>query len=94
MAAENVDYEFQLVEALGSRKKWFSAEDFGEDATHGPDIDRGSIVVATEEEFGGSVPTGDYVFGHKLFATLASSCQPEIAYFELAIGVDQEVSGF
>ena len=66
LAAKDADDEFELVEAFSAGKEWFSAQEFGEDAPDGPNVDRGAVVFATEEKLGGPVPPGDHVFGHEL----------------------------
>jgi len=42
-------------------------DDFGEDASGGPDVDGGSVFGGSEEEFGGSVPEGDDLVGEFSF---------------------------
>lgn len=93
LAPQRVDDQLQLVEALRPGEHGLPPEDLGEDAAHGPDVDRGPVVVAREQQLGGAVPARDHVLGHKLPVALAGPREPEVAYLQVAVGVHQEVSG-
>lgn len=64
---DEVEDEFELIHVGLSREEGAAEDDFGEDASGGPDVDGGSVFGGSEEEFGGSVPEGDDLVGEFSF---------------------------
>ena len=62
-----------------------------ENATDGPDIDLGVVVLLEEDEFGRAVPARDDVFSHHIGVLLHSTRETEVADGEVAVAVDQDV---
>ena len=62
-----------------------------ENATDGPDIDLGVVVLLEEDELGRAVPARDDVFSHHIGVLLYATRETEVADGEVAVAVDQDV---
>lgn len=71
------------------RKKWLPLQHFSEDASCTPNINMFVISLACKHGFRGPVVSGGNVARHLRFL---NSRQPKIAYLEIAVLIDQDVS--
>lgn len=80
-----------------AREKGHAAEDLGEDAADGPDVDALVVGVPSEEDLGRAVPAGGDILGEVAFVgdvVDEGSGEAEVADLDFAVGVDEEVFGF
>jgi hypothetical protein len=89
--AEDVDDELELVQALGSWEDRLAAKQLREYAPHRPDVNGRAVVVAAEQQLGCPVPAGHHVLRHELALGVVRAGEPEVAYLQVTVCVDQEV---
>lgn len=61
---ERAEDGLELVHVAFPGKVWGAKHELSEDAADGPDVDRGGIVSAAEQELWGAVPSGMLVRRH------------------------------
>ena len=94
---KQINYKPNLVKVIVTREKNLPVEEFSEDATDRPDIDRLGVLLASDQQLGRTVPTSRDVFRHLieiLGVRAAESGKPKVTDFYLAIGVDENVARF
>ena len=84
-STQHGDRTLNLIEIIISGEKWCSAQKLGENAADGPDIKGVGVVAGVQNDFWGSVPSGDDVFGESCGRLFVASGQTKIANFEVAI---------
>ena len=75
-----------------------SAQELGEDAADGPDVDARAVRLVLDEQLGRAVPARHHVLseGRLLDALLGgvdAAREPKVANLEVAVLVDEEVAG-
>ena len=91
--AEDGDGSLNLIQVVIARKQRSPAKKLREDAANGPDVEGVRVVRRVEDDFGRSVPSGDDVLGQRGRGLLVAASQTEVADFEVAVLVEQEVAG-
>jgi hypothetical protein len=74
-----------------------AAEHLSENATHTPHVNRFGIFLESQHNFRSAIPSCCDVFGHEpriIFGRSCRSGQAEIADFQIAVCVEQEIRGF
>ena len=90
--AEHLQDEVELLDVVTSWEERFATEELAKDAANGPDVDGGAVHLLADEKLGGTVPAGDDVLGLEAkFAIFAG--EAEVADFEVAVGIEEEVGG-
>ena len=80
-----------------SREQGLAAQHLGQDASDAPHIDRLGVFFERQHDFRGPVPPGGDVFGHESRIIVGARRGPretEIADFQVAIGIQQQVGRF
>ena len=97
--AEDVEDERELMVVVPAGEKGFPREHLGQDAADAPDVDRFCVLLEGEHDLGRAVPPRRDVFGHEAclgprrFRRLHRPGEAEVAHFEVAVGVEEEVGG-
>lgn len=68
----------ELVTVVHSSKKWLSVYDFSKDASNGPYIDRGGVVLGTKEDVRGAIPQSHNLVSEVLHRDTKGTGQTEI----------------
>mmetsp|Transcript_39239 Transcript_39239/g.103439 ORF Transcript_39239/g.103439 Transcript_39239/m.103439 type:complete len:321 (-) Transcript_39239:246-1208(-) len=90
--AESLDDEPQLLQVVLAGEQRLAAEALGEDAAHRPDVDALVVGGVLDQQLRCAVPARDYIFRKLLRDGIVHTTgQPEIANFEVAILVDEQV---
>lgn len=79
----------KLIDVIFAGEKRFSFQHLGEDAACAPDIDLNIVLLPGKHDFGGSVVSCRDVSGH---LRILDSSQAEIADFEIAVLIDENVT--
>lgn len=94
---ENVEDLVQLVDIVATLKEWSSTEQLGENAADRPHVDSLGVALEAQHNFWCTVPPRSHVFRHVSSVLLGvngeTTRETEIANLELAVGVDEEVTG-
>lgn len=98
--ADNVENKIQLMAVVAAGEERSTCEHLREDAADGPDVDRFRVHLERQHDLWCAVPPRSDVFRHHadVLATLCAgrldaTGQAEVAYFQVAVGVDEQVSG-
>ena len=93
-SAEHSDGPLDLIQVVVSWEEGRPTEKFREDAPDGPDIQGVGVVRRVQNDFRGTVPTGNDIFCQSGCALFIAAGKTEIADFEIAILIKQEVTRF
>lgn len=85
--AEYRNCSFDLIEVVVTWEKWCSSEEFGENAADGPDVQGVGVMRCVQDDFRGTVPSGNDVFSQSGRRLLISSSQTKITNFQVAVFV-------
>ncbi len=80
-----------------AREERFAVQHLRQYAAHTPHINRFGVFLKREHNFRRAVPSCRDVFGHEAGVVLDVGCgasETEVADFEIAVGVEEEVRGF
>mmetsp|Transcript_31866 Transcript_31866/g.98600 ORF Transcript_31866/g.98600 Transcript_31866/m.98600 type:complete len:389 (+) Transcript_31866:276-1442(+) len=93
--AEQVADELQLGEVVLALEERAPQHHLGEDAADGPDVDGGRVALVHEQQLRRTVPARDDVVGEDgvLVGVVEGPGQPIVAHLEVAVDVDEEVTG-
>lgn len=81
----------ELIDMILSGEKRSTQEHLGEDTSRTPDIDFFIVPAPSEHDLGGAVIPGRNVTGHFV---LLDTGQTEVADFQIAVFVDEDVAWF
>ena len=79
----------ELIDMVFSREERFALEHFSEDASCAPNIDFDVIFLPREHDLGSSIVSRRDVTGH---LRILNACKAEVADFEVAILVNQNIT--
>jgi len=92
----------ELINVIPALEDRFPEKELREDASNRPNINGGGVVGETQHDLWRSIPPGSNVFGHETLVRASlgvgtsprriSSCETEVADFELTVGINQEVT--
>jgi len=92
----------ELVNVISALEDWLSEEELCENAPHRPNVDGGRVVGETQHNFWRSIPSSGNIFSHEALVGTSlgvgtspggvASGETEVADFELAVGINQEVT--
>jgi len=87
-----------LIDVIVSREVRLPEDELSEDAPDGPDVDGVRILVTCQHDFGGAVPSRHDVLRQQeglvprvVAAGVHAPRQPEVAYLEVAVAVNEQV---
>lgn len=93
--AENIEDQRELLMIVAAREERAAGEHLGQDASDGPHIDRLGVLLEGEHDLGRAIPPGSDVLGHEARVLIGSehgASQSEVAHFEVAVGIEQDVA--
>lgn len=92
--AQQLGDQLQLLHRALRLEQDAPAEQFAENAAHRPHIDGGRIVARAHQNLGRPIVLGDHLLCHVLrLIRLLDARQSEVADFQHAIAVDEQIAG-
>ena len=89
---KEISDEFQLHDWCLSLKQDPSAQEFGKNASHRPNINRRGVMFGSHQKLRCPVILSDYFLSHASRSRLFNSSQTKITDFEQTITIDQQIS--
>ena len=81
----------QLVSLVLAGKKRFTADDLSENASDGPDVDGGGVVLGAHQDIGRTVPQSHDLVRKVLHWDSEGTRQTEIGQLQHALSIDEQV---
>lgn len=95
--AQDLENLVELVDVVAALEEGARAQQLGQDTADRPDVNGLCVALEAEHDFGRAVPAGGDVFGHVASVLLRvdgkATGEAEIANLELAVGIDEQVTG-
>mmetsp|Transcript_10540 Transcript_10540/g.20264 ORF Transcript_10540/g.20264 Transcript_10540/m.20264 type:complete len:203 (+) Transcript_10540:3852-4460(+) len=89
---EHSDNSLNLVQVVFTWEKRGSSNQLCEDAADAPHVDLLTILTGTQDDFRGAVPPCNYIFSQVHCFSVVPSRQAEVADFEVAVLVEEEIA--
>lgn len=86
--AADLEYFRQLVQVVLAREQRRAVHDLREDAPDGPDIDRGRVILRTQQNVRRSIPQSHHLMCKVLNWDAEGASEAEIGQFEQAFAID------
>lgn len=89
--SKHCNRSFDLVKVVVSWEQWRPAEKLRKDAAEGPDVEGVGVVTGVQDDLGSSIPPSHNVLRQRGRRLLVASRETEIADFERAVLVEEQV---
>lgn len=92
--SQNRNRSFDLVQVIVSREQRSSTKQLSENAADAPHIQSVGVVASIQNNFWSSIPSCNHILRQSSRRLFIASGQPEVANFEVAVLIQQQVARF